>query len=315
MHAVRDRLLVIAFIALAWMAGGAIGDGPGVVAADGTPLTVRITSPMGRTGVPGLIRIVAQVGNAGDTPLQSVKFFVNATLVGENHGGPVYAVEWSDDNPFEPTEITVEAIDAAGRTARDAVKLDPFQFVDTTQVISVLLEAAVQDAQGRFVPGLGAGRFTLSENGVRQTLDVVRPETLPSTYTLLVDSSQSMARSIDFLREAAGRLAFHLRPRDRVLVVPFSKTIGAITGPTSDHKTIADAIATIQPRGGTAILDSLPAAAKLVSAAEGRHVIILITDGYDENSSTHLDEAMARVQASGSTVYVIGIAGTAGISI
>jgi Ca-activated chloride channel homolog len=315
MHAVRDRLLVIAFIALAWMAGGAIGDGPGVVAADGTPLTVRITSPMGRTGVPGLIRIVAQVGNAGDTPLQSVKFFVNTTLVGENHGGPVYAVEWSDDNPFEPTEITVEAIDAAGRTARDAVKLEPFQFVDTTQVISVLLEAAVQDAQGKFVPGLGAGSFTLSENGVRQTLDVVRPETLPATYTLLVDSSQSMARSIDFLREAAGRLAFHLRPRDRVLVVPFSKTIGAVTGPTSDHRTIADAIATIQPRGGTAILDSLPAAAKLVSSAEGRHVIILITDGYDENSSTHLDDAIARVQASGSTVYVIGIAGTAGISI
>ncbi len=309
MRRVRSRLLAAALSA-------AIAAGSLHVAADGSsPLTVRITSPMGRTGVTGAVRIVAQVSDAADTPLQAVKFFVNQKQVGENHVGPVYGVEWSDDNPFEATEITVEATDSAGRMARDVVRLEPFEIVDATQVISVLLEATVQDAQGRFIPGLGAENFTVAENGVHQTLDVVRPETLPATYTLLVDSSQSMARSVDFLRDAAGRLAYHLRPRDRVLIVPFSKTLGVVTGPTSDRKTIADAIATIEPRGGTAILDSLPAAAKLVSAAEGRHVIILVTDGYDENSSTTFDDALARVQATGSTVYVIGIAGTAGISI
>ncbi len=285
------------------------------VGADGTTLTVRITSPMGRTGVAGLLRIVAQVGNASDAELQSVKFFVNRTLVGENHKGPVYAVEWSDDNPFEATEISVEATDSIGHKARDTVRLEPFAFVDTTQVISVLLEATVRDAHGRVVAGIGADGFALAENGVRQTLDVVRPETLPATYTLLVDSSQSMCRSADFLREAAGRLALHLRPRDRVLIVPFSRTLGAITGPTADRATIADAIATIDPRGGTAILDSLSAAAKLVSTIEGRHVIILVTDGYDENSSMTFADAITRVQSSGSTVYVIGVAGTAGISI
>jgi VWFA-related protein len=270
---------------------------------------------MGRTGVAGPVRIVAQVGNASDTPLQSVKFFVNATLVGENHKGPVYAVEWSDDNPFEATDIRVEATDAVGHTARDDVKLEPFEFVETAQVISVLIEASVQDAQGRFVPGIDAKGFALDENGVRQTLDVVRPETMPATYTLLVDSSQSMSRSVEFLHEAAGRLAYHLRPKDRVLVVPFSRTLGAITGPTVDRNTIADAVSHIDPTGGTAILDALGSASKLVAASEGRHVLILITDGYDENSAMGFDEAIARVQASGSTVYVIGIAGTAGISI
>ncbi len=310
MYAVRFRLLFA--VALAACAGASSLR----VGADGSsPLTVRITSPMGRTGVQGPVRIVAQIGDTADTPLQSVKFFVNRTLVGENHVGPVYAVEWSDDNPFEATEITVEATDTAGHTAHDEVRLEPFEIVDATRVLSVLLEATVQDAQGRFVEGLHANDFTVNENGVRQTLDVVRPETLPATYTLLVDSSQSMARSVDFLREAAGRLAFHLRPRDRVLVVPFSKTIGVVTGPTADRATIADAIAQIEPRGGTAILDSLPAAAKLVSAAEGRHVIILVTDGYDENSSSTFEDSLARVQSTGSTVYVIGVAGTAGISI
>jgi Ca-activated chloride channel family protein len=309
MRDVRCWLVVVAFLAV--LSGG----GSARAKVDGASLTVRITSPMGRTGVAGPVRIVAQVGNAGDTPLQSVKFFVNATLVGENHKGPVYAVEWSDDNPFEPTDIRVEATDAVGHTARDDVKLEPFEFVETAQVISVLIEASVQDAQGRFVPGIDAKGFALDENGVRQTLDVVRPETMPATYTLLVDSSQSMSRSVEFLHEAAGRLAYHLRAKDRVLVVPFSRTLGAITGPTMDRTTIADAVSHIEPTGGTAILDALSSASKLVAASEGRHVIILVTDGYDENSAITFDDAIARVQASGATVYVIGIAGTAGISI
>jgi Ca-activated chloride channel family protein len=310
MRAVRCRLIV-AILAAAALAGAS-----GLsVTADVAPLAVRITSPMGRTGTLGPVRIVAQVSADADTPPQSVKFFVNRTLVGEDGEGPIYAVEWSDDNPFEPTEIAVEATDTSGRTARDAVRLEPFELIDETRVISVLLEATVQDAQGRFVAGIGADSFALEENGVRQKLDVARPETLPAMYTLLVDSSQSMARSVEFLREAAGRLAFHLRPQDKVLVVPFSKRLGAVTGPTADRATIVEAIASVEPGGGTAILDSLPAAAKLVSSAEGRHVIILVTDGYDEHSVTPFADAIAGVQSSGSTVYVIGIAGTAGISI
>jgi VWFA-related protein len=308
MGGARFRLLVATFAALA-------GAGAAALTADVTPLTVRITSPMGRTGNLGTVRIVAQVGHPEDTSLQSVKFFVNSTLVGQDGEGPVYAVEWSDDNPFEAAEIAVEATDANGRTARDVVRLEPFEIVDETRVLSVLLEASVQDAQGRFVPGIAANGFALEENGVRQKLDVARPETLPAIYTLLVDSSQSMARSIGFLREAAGRLAFHLRPQDKVLVAPFSRNLGAITGPTADRATIVEAIAAIEPGGGTAILDSLPVAAKLVPAAEGRHVIILVTDGYDEHSHMSFEDAIAGVQSSGSTVYVIGIAGTAGISI
>jgi Ca-activated chloride channel homolog len=301
-----------AWVLVAALVGHAGGAG---LAADDKPLKVRITSPMGRTGVPGTVRIVAQVANAGESAPLSVRFFVNRTLLGEDAEGPVYAVEWSDDNPFETTEIAVEAIDATGHTARDAVQLAPFELTETAQVLSVLLEVSVHDKQGRSVAGLGAPAFTLKEDGVTQTLQMVRPETLPATYTLLVDGSQSMARNVDFLRDAAGRLAGRLRPVDRVLVAPFSRTLGPITGPTADRATVADALASIEPRGGTAILDSLLAASRLESDVGRRHVIILVTDGYDEHSSTALEDAVAGLQASRSTVYVIGVGGIAGISI
>ena len=73
--------------------------------------------------------------------------------------------------------------------------------------------------------------FSLAEDDVAQTLDVVRAEQLPATYTLLIDSSQSMARRIDFVRDAATQLSSYLREKDRILVAPFSRTLGAITGP------------------------------------------------------------------------------------
>ena len=114
---------------------------------------MRITSPLGRTGAPGSIRIVAQVA-AAESAVQSVRFFVNDKPVGEDHDGPVYAVDWTDDNPFEPTEIAAEVVDADGRAARDVVALPAFEFVETAQVSSVLLEATVQDRNGRFIDRL-----------------------------------------------------------------------------------------------------------------------------------------------------------------
>ena len=283
------------------------------LAADSAAPTVRITSPLGRTGGAGAIRIVAQVA-AAHSPVQSVTFFVNRKAVGEDHEGPVYAVEWTDENPFEPTEIAAEVVDTDGHAARDVVVLPAFDFVETAQVSSVLLEATVQDRHGRFIDGLAPGAFSLDENGVRQQLDVVRPETMPATYALLVDSSQSLAHRIQFLRDAAGRLAGFLRPHDRMIIVPFSKGLGAVTGPTDDRATITEAVAHIEPRGGTAILDALADTSRLVASFEGRHIIVLVTDGYDEKSTLSYDEALKAVQISGSTVFAIGVGGVAGVS-
>ena len=41
---------------------------------------------------------------------------------------------------------------------------------------------------------------------------------------------------------------------------------------------------------------------------------ILITDGYDENSTLTVDDALAALKAARATVYVVGIGGVAGVS-
>jgi VWFA-related protein len=282
--------------------------------ADDPPLAVRITSPLGRTGTPGAVRIVARVERA-DAEVQGVKFFVNGAPVGQDADGPVYAVDWVDDNPFAPTTISVEVTDAKGRTATSKIDLAAFDFVEQAEVISVLVEATVHDKTGRPISGMSKSAFVLHEDGARQELELVRPEVLPATYVMLVDSSQSIAHGVTFLRDAVTRFMGHLRPDDRVLVVPFSRTIGAATGPTNDVETVLDALLAVRPGGGTAIYDSIIATSEMIKKREGRHVLVLLSDGYDEHSHATRDDAVQAVQASGATAYVIGIGGVAGISL
>jgi Ca-activated chloride channel family protein len=306
---VRGRALGGLVIAAVVAAAGLLS------AQDEAPLSVRITSPLGRTGVAGAVRIVARVEHGENTQVQLVRFFVNKAPVGEDAQGPVYAVEWVDDNPFVAAEISVEVVDTKGRAARDRVALKAFDFVETAEVLSVLVEATVNDKEGRFVAGIDRSGFELREDDVPQQLEVVRPETLAATYVLLVDGSQSMARRVDFLREAAARLMRHLHQGDRVLVVPFTKSLGAITGPTTDAATVGDALAAVQARGGTAICDALVATTRYLEGREGRHVIVLLSDGYDEHSKSTANDAIAALQQRSATVYVIGIGGVAGISL
>ena len=305
-HSRLFRLTLVAVFAVA-LAGRPHGEEP--------PPSIRITSPLGRIGSLTNLRIVAQVVSAPGVVIEAVKFYVDGELYKTVTDGPPYAVEWVDENPFERRELAVDLTDHLGRTARDSLTLEPFEIVEIADVRSVLLEAGIYDDRGRFVRGLAASNFVVHEDGVQQTIDLARHEALPATFTLLVDSSQSMHRRIDYVRQAAGKLVDFLRPADRMLVAPFTRALSAVTGPTSDRRTILEAIGRIEASGGTAIVDSLVDMVRRLPSNEVRRVVVLLTDGYDENSGIPLDEALTVLKEAGVTVYVVAIGGVAGVSL
>ncbi len=281
--------------------------------------TVRITSPLGRTGLAGRIRIVAQVDRpatrrASLEPL-TVRFSVDGEVVG-TVDRPPYAVEWVDENPFEPREIVVEVEEMTGTIVHDKMLLPPFEIVGRTEVASILLEAGVYDVKtGRAVPGLGIADFIIRENDLPQAVDLVARESLPATMILLVDNSQSMRRRMDAVREAAERFARSLRDEDQVIVAPFNHQIGTMTGPTDDVATIVEAIGAIRAGGGTAILDAVDEATRLLEGTSGRRVILLITDGFDENSTTEVEAVIEAAQASQVMIYAVAVGGVTGVSL
>ena len=296
-------------------AGSSMASGATASVASKTNHPVRITSPLGRSGTPGSIRIVAQIQPVEGQEVGPVRFFIDGKLLFTDTDGPPYVAEWVDENPFERREIAVTIEDAPGHEIRDQVVLEPFDIVEESQVTSVLVDAAVQDKNGRFLKNVPASAFTLLEDDVPQVLDQATQETVGSTFALLVDSSASMSRRLDFVRRTASLLADYMSPLDRTIVAPFAKRVLSMTGPTDDRKTVTDAIGTIQSSGGTAILDSLIELAHRFPESPGRRTVILITDGYDENSTSSVDDAVAALKEARVTVFAVGIGGVAGISL
>jgi Ca-activated chloride channel homolog len=309
-----SRFLTGALLAMLVVTLGHAQDG----APPASPMpTLRITSPMGRTGAPATVRIVAQVQWPADTAVRPLhfRFLVDGAVVGTLDSGPPYAVTWADENPFESREIVVEAVDDAGAVVRDTVTLPPYEIADETEVASILVDTVVYDAKGRAVSNLGKTEFTVRENGDAQNVDLFTRETLASTVALLVDSSQSMSQRMPAVRQAAELLAKNLGTRDKIVVAPFNHRVGAITGPTSDVATTSQAIGAITSGGGTAILDAVDHMATLLHGVEGRRAMILITDGFDENSTIDVQAVVQKLQAEQITVYTVGMGGVTGVSL
>ena len=283
--------------------------------------TIRLTSPLGRTGDSPTVRIVAQVQRpqvqkSRDIPLLPirVRFYVDKALVG-TVDAPPYAVPWVDENPFEAREIRVEAEDALGVIADDKITLPPFDITERAEVGRILVEAGVYDPAGRPALNLEPTVFRLREDGQLQDLDLVKRETFAMNVVLLVDNSQSMGRRMTEVRRGAERFVRSLDPGDTVTVAPFNTVLHTITGPTNDVATVAEAIDQMQAAGGTAILDAVDAAVRLLNRAEGRRVIVLVTDGFDENSTLSLDTVIERAQAGHVTLYNVAIGGVTGVSL
>ena len=128
-------------VLMAVLAAGALLPARLPAAAEAAPLSVRITSPLGRLGIPGTVRIVAQM--QADPSAVSVAGPVlrrrKAAVVGRC--GPPYAAEWVDENPFELREIAVAVADSLGNTARDKIVLKPLEVTEATDVVRVLIDA------------------------------------------------------------------------------------------------------------------------------------------------------------------------------
>jgi Ca-activated chloride channel family protein len=153
----------------------------------------------------------------------------------------------------------------------------------------VLVPVSVTDRTGRFVGGLKADHFEISDSGVRRAVAQFSAGRVPISLAILLDVSGSMmqgpdARAADDprwrdTRRALEMLLARLGTDDDVLFAVFNDRVAASAW-TQDHGRILEAFDALRPNGGTALLQAVGQIAPVFRIARHqRKVLLLISDG------------------------------------
>jgi VWFA-related protein len=183
-------------------------------------------------------------------------------------------------------------------------------FVFRKNVEEVVLHATVIDDKQRIVTSLDKGDFSVYEDGHLQTITSFRHEDIPVAMGIVVDNSGSMREKRQKVNAAALNLVRSSNPNDEVFIVNFNDEYYLDQDFTSNIKKLQEGLEKIETRGGTALYDAVVASADHLKrdAKLEKKVILVVTDGEDNESAETLEQAVRRLQGeNGPTVYAIGI--------
>jgi Ca-activated chloride channel family protein len=183
-----------------------------------------------------------------------------------------------------------------------------------TGVDLVNVTATVTDASGRFVSGLRQEDFRVYDQDVLQPITHFSSERVPVSLGIVLDTSGSMSgEKIRAARDALDRFLFQLLdPQDEVFLYRFDNAPELVEGWTTDKQRISDSLGRIQPRGGTALYDTVAEAVRMAQHGRNRKkAVVIISDGNDTSSRTDVVTVKQLIRQTEVLIYAVGIDGSA----
>jgi Ca-activated chloride channel family protein len=177
-------------------------------------------------------------------------------------------------------------------------------------VDEVVLNVTVLDDKLHLVTTLTKDDFKVFEDNVPQTITSFQHQDIPVSLGILVDNSGSMRAKRGAVNSSALDLVHYSNKDDESFVVNFSDEAYIDQDFTSNVNKLRDGLSHIDSKGGTALYDAMMASADYLTknAKRPKQVLLVITDGEDNASSTTLEETVRRIQdLQGPVVYTIGL--------
>ena len=184
----------------------------------------------------------------------------------------------------------------------------------TTVVNEVNLIFTVTDKHGHFIRNLKEDDFSLLDDHIApsEVYSFTQQTNLPLRVGLLIDTSSSIRSRFQFEQDAAIEFLLSvLRPKiDKAFVMGFDVTPDITQGYTNNGDLLSTGIRKLTPGGGTALYDAVYTGCHdemlpLHGPPSIRKVIILLSDGDDNQSRATLDDAVKMCQRADTTLYAI----------
>jgi Ca-activated chloride channel family protein len=182
-------------------------------------------------------------------------------------------------------------------------------------VNEVNLIFSVTDKKGHYIPNLKLNDFALldDQKAPAKVNDFRQQINLPLRVGIVIDASTSIRSRFQFEQQSAVEFLLQIlkAKSDRAFVMGFDVTPTVTADWTNNIDALETGINRLRPGGGTAMYDAVYTGCrdKLLDAARGqepvRRAMILISDGDDNQSRVHLDEAIKMCQRAETIVYTI----------
>src|SRR5581483_204339 len=181
----------------------------------------------------------------------------------------------------------------------DAIRLD---------VNLVLVPVMVTDVYERPVKGLHKEDFKLFEDGVEQNISKLFTQETPISIGIVFDASASMMHKMEQSRSAITEFLRMSVPGDEFFLLRFSDHPEPLRAFTKDPAEIEDGAEHIRAAGWTALYDALYLAINnMRHAAYDRKVLLVMSDGGDNNSRYSEHEIKELVRESDVRIFAISI--------
>jgi Ca-activated chloride channel homolog len=190
-------------------------------------------------------------------------------------------------------------------------------FVVTAQEPSFKIEVqlvrmlvSVTNSNGDLVGSLEARDFALFDKDVAQEISVFEHQTMqPLSVTLLIDTSGSTAKDLRYEVTSLGKFLNALvregNPDDAAALYSFNDEITLLQSFTRRLTRLEDSLKPLKADAGTSLYDAIYLASSPLRDREGRHVIVVVTDGGDTTSSKKYSDALAAALKAEAIFYPI----------
>ncbi|MBL8232975.1 MAG: VWA domain-containing protein [Bryobacterales bacterium] len=177
-----------------------------------------------------------------------------------------------------------------------------------SDVSLVRLLTTVRDFQGRLMGGLDRNEFAVFDNGVRQEIALFERTTAqPLSIALLMDTSASIAKDLRIAVLSVKRFLTALlkegNPRDEIALFTFNHAVQQHTGFTRDVSLIEQRVKPLRAEAGTSLYDAIRLVSRELERREGRHVIVIVTDGGDTTSYYNYQDALEGAHRADAPIY------------
>src|SRR6202790_2638805 len=174
----------------------------------------------------------------------------------------------------------------------------------------VRLLVTVKNPDGDLVGSLESRNFELFDSGIKQDISVFEHQTnQPLSVTLLIDTSGSMAKDLKFatvsLTKFLNALVREGNPEDAAALYSFNDEVTLLNSFTRRLTRLEDSLRPLKGDAGTSLYDAIYLSSSPLRDRDGRHVIVVVTDGGDTTSSKKYSDALAALLKADAVFYPI----------